>query len=60
MHKDFLKEHRRALYNELQLTERLFPILRQIDEAANERLALADKSEIEQIICGIMDDLVYC
>jgi hypothetical protein len=42
------------------MTERLLPILHQIDEAANDRLALASESNRDQIIQGIMSDLVYC
>lgn len=33
-----MKEHRRALYNSLLLTEKLYPHLLEIDEAANERM----------------------
>jgi hypothetical protein len=60
LHQVYLKEHKLSLYNQLLMTERLFPILRQIDEAANERLALATESNRDQIIQGIMSDLVYC
>jgi hypothetical protein len=60
LHQVYLKEHKLLLYNQLLMTERLFPILRQIDEAANERLAHATESNRYQIIQGIMSDLVYC
>ena len=38
MRQRYLKEHRRALYNSLLLTEKLYPHLLEIDEAANERM----------------------
>lgn len=38
MRKAFLKEHRTINYNRLLLTEKLFPHLREVDEAANRRL----------------------
>ena len=38
MRKAFLKEHRPINYNRLLLTEKLFPHLREIDEAATARL----------------------
>ena len=38
MRKDYLKEHRPVLWNSLLLSERLYPHLREIDEAANRRL----------------------
>ena len=37
MHRAHLREHRPALYAELLLTERLYPLLREIDEAAENR-----------------------
>jgi hypothetical protein len=61
-HKAYLRTNRPILYNQLLLTERLFPLLRQIDEAANERLALAknsDKFTKSVILQGVMDELVY-
>ena len=38
MRKTFLKEHRPILYNHLLLSEKLYPHLLEIDEAANSRL----------------------
>jgi hypothetical protein len=38
MRKAFLKEHRTINYNRLLLTEKLFPHLREIDQAATARL----------------------
>jgi len=59
-HQAFLKEHRPALYAELLLTEKLYPLLRQIDEAAKERLAQADESSRSQVLQSIERDLIYC
>ena len=36
--KSYLKEHRPILYNQMLLSEKLYPHLREIDEAANNRL----------------------
>ena len=38
MRNDYLKEHRPVLWNSLLLSEKLYPHLREIDEAANNRL----------------------
>ena len=38
MRKAYLKEHRPVLWNELILSEKLFPHLREIDDTANRRL----------------------
>lgn len=38
MRQRYLKEHRPALYSSLLLTEKLYPHLLEIDEAANERM----------------------
>lgn len=38
MRRRYLKEHRPALYTSLLLTEKLYPYLLEIDEAANERM----------------------
>ena len=37
MHQRFLREHKPALYAELILTEHLYPLLREVDEAAKSR-----------------------
>ena len=62
MHKAFLKEHRPILYNQLLLSEKLYPILREIDETANARFAAVGKvsgSERNAIEQTIFADLVY-
>jgi hypothetical protein len=46
MHKTFLKEHKPILYNQLLLSERLYPLCRAVDEAAAERLAAIGDPEI--------------
>jgi len=52
----FLKEHRPILYNQLLLTERLYPHLREIDEAAAHRMAvIADREQAQEII----SELIY-
>ncbi|MCD7744952.1 MAG: TnpV protein [Lachnospiraceae bacterium] len=38
MRRTFLKEHRPILYNDLTLTEQLFPHLKEIDETAHRRV----------------------
>ena len=40
MRKTYLKEHRPILYNQMLLSEKLYPHLREIEEAANNRLEL--------------------
>jgi hypothetical protein len=62
MHRVYLKEHRLILYNQLLLSGKLYPILREIDESANARLQDAEKmTEYERnvIVQGIIADLVY-
>ena len=42
MHRTYLKEHRPGPYNHLVLTEKLFPHLKEIDIACNERLEIIE------------------
>ena len=58
-HQAFLREHRPALYAELLLTERLYPILRQIDHTAKARLARADENQRMIVLQWIEHDLIY-
>jgi hypothetical protein len=58
MHKAYLKEHRPILYNQLLLSERLYPLCREIDEAAANRLAMIPDREAAHEI--ILAELVYC
>ena len=39
LHKAYLREHRPILYSQLLLSERLYPLCREIDDAAANRLA---------------------
>ena len=58
MHKAYLREHRPILYNKLLLTERLFPLCREIGAAAAHRLAtIANREAAHEII---LSELVYC
>ncbi len=56
-HKAFLKEHRPILYNQLLLSGRLYPLCREIDEAAATRLATIRDPEIAREV--ILAELVY-
>lgn len=57
MRRAYLREHRPILYSKLVLTERLFPHLREIDEAAQHRLTLIADREVAHEI--ILAELVY-
>ena len=57
MHKAYLREHRPLLYNRLLLSERLYPLCREIDEAADTRLrTITDREQAHEIILA---ELVY-
>jgi hypothetical protein len=57
LHRDYLREHRPILYNKLLLTERLYPLCREVDEAAQTRLnTIADYELVHEII---LVELVY-
>jgi hypothetical protein len=57
MHKEYLREHRPALYAELLLTERLYPLCREVDEAAATRMAtIADREIAHEVI---LSELIY-
>jgi len=58
MHKAYLREHRPILYNQLLLSEQLYPLCREVDEAAETRLAaIADRETAHEVIGS---ELVYC
>ena len=57
MHKTYLRENKPALYSALLLSERLYPLCREIDEAAAHRLATIENREIAHEI--ILAELVY-
>ena len=55
MRKNYLKEHRPVLWNSLLLTEKLYPHLREIDEAANRRLEVLMNELTKK--CGVTEEL---
>jgi hypothetical protein len=57
MHKAYLREHIPILYSQLLLSERLYPLCREIDEAAATRLAAIPDRDIAHEI--ILAELVY-
>jgi hypothetical protein len=58
MYKAYLKEYRPILYNQLLLSERLYSLCREVDEAAANRLAtILDREAAHEIILA---ELVYC
>jgi len=57
MHKEYLREHKPALYASLLLSERLYPLCREIDQTAAHRLATIDNREAAHEI--ILSELVY-
>jgi hypothetical protein len=51
MHKEYLRREKPALYDSLLLSERLYPLCREVDEAAANRLAtIADREVAHEII----------
>jgi hypothetical protein len=52
-HKEYLREEKPALYAQLLLSERLYPLCREIDEAAANRRALgmSESEIIRELIC---------
>ena len=55
--RSYLREHKPITYSRLLLSERLFPHLREIDEAAETRLqTIADREQAHEIILA---ELVY-
>jgi len=60
MHKDYLRREKPTLYAVLLLTERLYPLCREIDDTAQERMsqtALGNRQAMEEIIFA---ELIYC
>ena len=58
MHKEYLRREKAALYAKLLLSERLYPLCREVDEAAAQRLASIENREAAHEI--ILSELVYC
>lgn len=59
MRRAYLREHCPILYTALLLSEKLYPHLREIDEAAARRLALAGNEQRHQAGESILRELVY-
>lgn len=57
MHRDYLREHRPILYSSLLCSGKLFPLLRELDEAAERRVSEIGNREIAHVI--ILSELVY-
>jgi len=57
MHKNYLREERPVLYASLLLSERLFPLCREVDAAAAHRLATIENHETAHEI--ILTELVF-
>ena len=57
MHKTYLREEKPTLYASLLLSERLYPLCREVDEAAAHRLATIENREAAHEI--ILFELVY-
>ena len=57
MHKAYLKNHKRTLYNQLLASEMLYPLCREIDEAAATRMETIPDKEVAHEI--ILHELVY-
>ena len=58
MHKEYLRREKPALYSLLLLSEKLYPLCREVDEAAAHRLATISDREVAHEI--ILSELVYC
>jgi hypothetical protein len=56
-HKAYLREHRPILYSQLLLSERLYSLCREVDEAAAERREAISDPEIAREV--ILTELVY-
>ena len=57
MHKSYLKNHKPILYSILLSSERLYPLCREVDEAAKARLiGISNKNVAHEII---LSELVY-
>ena len=57
MHKAYLREHRPIMYSQLLLSERLYPLCREIDEAAAARMTTIPNRDAAHEI--ILSELVY-
>ncbi len=57
MHKEYLRRHKPALYASLLLSERLYPLCREVDEAAEHRLTVIQDREVAHEV--ILSELVF-
>ena len=58
MHKEYLWREKPILYSTLLLSEKLYPICREVDTAARHRLTtISDRAVAHEIILA---ELVYC
>ena len=57
MHKEYLRKEKPALYASLLLSERLYPLCREIDQAAKHRLTTIETRDAAHEI--ILSELVY-
>ena len=57
LHKRYLREHRPILYSQLLLSERLYPLCREINSAAAHRLRTIPDHEIAHEM--VLSELVY-
>jgi hypothetical protein len=57
IHKAYLEEHKPTLYSQLLLSEQLYPLCREVDEAAATRLRTIPDREVAHEI--ILSELVY-
>jgi len=56
-HKEYLREWKPALYAQLLLSERLYPLCREVDEASANRLrTIPDREQAHEVI---LTELVY-
>jgi hypothetical protein len=53
LHKRYLREHRPILYSKLLLSEKLYPICREIDETARSRrkLGMGHDKIVRELVC---------
>ena len=57
MHKEYLREEKPILYSTLLLSEKLYPICREVDSAVKHRLTtISDRAAAHEII---LSELVY-
>ena len=57
LHKRYLREYRPILYSQLLLSEKLYPLCREIDETAKNRLkSISDEKQADEII---LSEVVY-